>query len=227
MRSQFYISGQSARKLLFVVIFVEICLVVGFLFISFLGEPSPVLYTIFNLSGEKNVPALFSSVQLLLVGIVFLSIAYQTKQQNYPSPLFFAILGAGFIFLSFDEFFSVHERITRMFVHNKMVPRFKGDHGIWVAPYLFIGLVFFISTYGKFVAMWNKFRNETTLMAAGFMIFLAGAVGMEVIGYQYLMDESSPRYLYKLEVAIEEFLEMMGISIVLYGAILLHQAKAP
>lgn len=44
-------------------------------------------------------------------------------------------------------------------------------------------------------------------------------VGMEIISYYYLRAAES-RFLYKAEVALEEFLEMAGASIVLYGTTL-------
>jgi hypothetical protein len=225
MRPRFYISEQAARKLLFVVITFEICLVAVFLASSILGKPSLIIHKLFNLDGEKNVPALFSSVQLFLIGIIFLSMAYQPRQQYFFSPLFLAILGVGFIFLHFDEALAIHEHITSSLKHIDWIPRFKGNHGIWVAPYLIIGLTFFILTYKNFLRMWNKYRRETTIMASGLVIFLVGVLCLEVIRYQFIRVGSSPSYLYKFEVALEEFLEMMGISIVLYGAILLRQVN--
>ncbi len=224
MNSQFLIPEQTLKKLLYITIAFELILLAGFLVISFIGSPGGYAYTLLNLGGEKNLPALFSSLQLLLVGIVFLNIALLAGQTKALSPLFMILLGLGFIYLAFDEFLSLHEGVTRAFVHNKNMPRFKGDHGLWVAPYLFVGLLFFVLNYREFLKMWKTFNSQTRIMAAGIAIFLLGAVGMEVIGYQFLMDEDSPRYLYKLEVATEEFLEMLGISIALYGTLLLRQA---
>lgn len=60
-------------------------------------------------------------------------------------------------------------------------------------------------------------------MASGFAILLIGAVVLEVIGYQYLRGVPSLSHLYPLEVALEEFLEMIGVSIAVYGAIPLHR----
>jgi hypothetical protein len=71
--------------------------------------------------------------------------------------------------------------------------------------------------------MWKTHRRQTAIMASGFAIFLIGAAGLEVVGYQFLRGEPSLSYFYQLEVALEEFLEMIGISITVYGAILLHR----
>ncbi len=93
MRSRPYISVQAARRFLFVVIAFEMFLVAVFLADGILGEPSRTFHKLFDLDGEKNIPALFSSAQLFLVGIVFLSIAYQPRQLHFPSPRFLAVLG--------------------------------------------------------------------------------------------------------------------------------------
>ena len=142
MRSRSYISAQAARRFLVVVIAFEMFLVAVFLADGSLGEPSRTFHKLFGLDGEKNIPALFSAAQLLLVGIVFLSMAYQRRQLHFSSLRFLAVLGMAFIFLSFDEAFSIHEKITGSLRHIEWIPRFKGNHGIWVAPYLSVGLVF-------------------------------------------------------------------------------------
>ena len=42
---------------------------------------------------------------------------------------------------------------------------------------------------------------------------------MEIISYNYLKGMER-QLLYKVEVALEEFFEMVGVSIILYGVIL-------
>ena len=227
MRFHFHISDRQARNFLVVAIVIEICLVAAFLTDGMLGHPDPIVHKLFNLDGERNIPALFSSAQLFMLGIVFFSVAYQLRQKHFSSPLFFAVLGAAFIFLSFDEALSIHEGITSSLEHVEWIPRFKGNHGIWVAPYLLVGLVFFVSTLREFLKVWNQHRRESIIMASGCVIFLVGAVGLEVLSYQLLREGSSTRFLYQLEVAVEEFLEMMGISIILYGAIMLNVELIP
>lgn len=214
-------SAKSANRLLFILIAIEIFFAVVFLTFSFLGDPLWIIDRLFNLNGEKNLPALFSSIQLFSVGIILLVIARQPRKLLLPSTIFLSILGAGFIFLSIDEAFSIHESITRMLKHIDWIPRFKGDHGIWIPLYLSLIPIFLSIFYKNFFAMWNQSKKETILVTSGLGLFLLGAVGMEVIGYQFLTTANTP-ILYILEIAIEEFLEMFGISLVLYGVILYH-----
>ena len=73
--------------------------------------------------------------------------------------------------------------------------------------------------------MWNEFNRETRIIGVGLTIFLVGVVGLEVIGYIYIRGEAYPGYIDGLVLACEEFFEMVGISIVLYGALLLRLAN--
>jgi hypothetical protein len=55
---------------------------------------------------------------------------------------------------------------------------------------------------------------------------LLGGVVLEAISNQFLRSDSTP-ILYTVEVALEEFLEISGASVTLYGAILLllHESR--
>jgi hypothetical protein len=87
-------------------------LVTIFLTGGMLHAPASIV-DLFNLDGERNIPALFSSAQLFLLGIVFLSLAYRTKQERLLSPPFLAVLGIGCLFLSCDEGLEIHEKMCR------------------------------------------------------------------------------------------------------------------
>ena len=55
---------------------------------------------------------------------------------------------------------------------------------------------------------------------------LLGGVVLEAISNQFLRSDSTP-LLYTVEVALEEFLEISGAIVTLYGAILLllHESR--
>jgi hypothetical protein len=217
---------RDANKLLFGLIFFELCLVLIYAADTLLGSPSWSIQQLFDLDGESNIPAWFSSVQLFLIGLIFLLRSRQTNPDHSPSPLFFLMVSTGFIFLSVDEVVSIHEKISVIFKHVELMPRFKGDHGVWVFIYALIGLILFVATFRSLAAMWNRYRHATFIMAIGMGIVVLGGVILEVISYQFLRGGSTP-LLYSAEVAIEEFLEMSGASVTLYGAILLllHESR--
>lgn len=220
-------SDTSAKKFLLILITIEIFFVIMHFVDVIFEQEIWIIHNMFNLNRDISLPALFSSMQLFLVGIIWFMIARESRQPSLPSAIFLSLLGAGFIFLSIDEGIRIHENITLLLKHIEWIPRFKGDHGIWIYIYLSLILIFFLIMYQEFLAIWKQFRNEAILMATGLVIFLSGAVGMEIMAYQYLMDSStSPllSLLWYIEVAVEEFLEMIGISLILYGVVLLYSA---
>jgi hypothetical protein len=213
----------NPKKILLCLIFFEIILAGLYLIDSFL-LPNITL-EIFDLDGEANIPAWFSSVQLLLIGVVFFIKHLQTGKGDYSNPIFFLIICLGFIFLSVDEMASIHEKINNFLKGFEFLPRFKGNHGIWIICYLIIGIFLFISTYSSIKEMWRRHRYETTILATGMGLLIFGAVFLEIIHYQFLNRDS----LFKshlLEVTIEEFFEMLGASTMLFGALHLIKTKA-
>lgn len=211
---------RDANKLLAGLVLFELCLVSIFAVHKLLGSPIEIISSSFNPASEGNIPAWFSSVQLFLIGLPFLLKSWQLDPDYLPSPRFLRMVAVGFVFLSADEAASIHEGLTRLLKPVEWVPRFKGDHGIWVFIYLPIGLILFLATFRQLAALWHRYRHATFMMAIGMGIFLLGAVGLEIIGYQFLRSGWTP-VLYKASVVLEEFLEMSGASIILYGAILL------
>ena len=218
MRLSFDFSVRDATKVFFGLIFLDLCLVSIFAAAILLGSPSWRI--LFNLDREGNIPAWFSSVQLFLTGMIVLLRSREIDPGHSPSRLFFLAVGTGFIFLSADEAASIHETIGRALIHVEWMPRFKGGHGIWIFVYALIGLILLLACFRRLAAIWNRYRHATSIMAMGLGFALLGAVGLEAISYQFLRSGSTP-LLYLVEVALEEFLEMSGASIMLYGALLL------
>lgn len=221
-------SNHNAKKFLIILIAIEIFFVIMHFIDVIFGQQVWIIHNMFALNRDISLPALFSSIQLFFVGIVWFMIASGSRQQSLPSRIFLSLLGSGFIFLSIDEAIRIHENITLILKHIEWIPRFKGDHGIWIPIYLSLILIFFLITYKNFLAIWKQFRHEAILMVTGVVIFLAGAVGMEIIAYQFLMDSSSSpllSLLWYVEVAVEEFFEMIGISLILYGVVLLYNVR--
>jgi hypothetical protein len=226
MRLYCDLTVRDANKLLIGLIFFELCLVLIYAADTLLGSPSRSIQQLFDLDGEGNIPAWFSSVQLFLIGLIFFLRSRQTGPDHSPSPLFLLMLSGGFIFFSADEVGSIHEKISEVFKYVEFMPRFKGDHGIWIFVYALIGLILFLATFRSSVAMWNRYRHASFMMAVGMGIVVLGGVFIEVISYYFLRSGSTP-LLYIAEVALEEFLEMSGASVALYGALLLllHESR--
>jgi hypothetical protein len=185
-----------------------------------LGSPSWIIKQLFDLDGDANIPAWFSSVQLFVIGLIFLLISRMSGRDNAPSPASLILFGLGFIFLSADESASIHERMSVTLRNATVVPRFRDGHGVWISIYALIGVALLLLNYRAFAAMWHRHRRAGTFLAGGVALLVVGGVGLEIVSYEFLRDGSTP-LLYSLEVVAEEFLEMFGASLALYGAMLL------
>ena len=166
----------------------------------------------FNLNSEQNIPALFSTLILLLSSILLAIIAYAVKKTG--ASYFYHWLGLSliFLFLSMDESLSFHESMT--------VPLRKGlnTSGIlfyaWVIPYG-IALLILIFLYLKFFISLPAKTRKLFIIAA--VAYLIGVIGIELIGGR--IDEQIGRHnaTYVVFSTIEEVLEMGGIVVFIYA----------
>lgn len=215
------VSEQQAYQLFCLTLALELVLVILFLGHVFFADPNSFSYKFFHLDREKNIPTLFSTTQLFAVGVVLIIISTNEDSTRKTLQRFFLIGGLGFIFLAFDEAFSIHESISKNFKAVEWIPRFKGNHGLWVIPYLVVLCLTALLSLRPLNIIWKHHRKEALIIGIGGIIFLTGAVGLEVLSYQFLRDDSATQRLYLAEVTLEELFEMLGISFVLYGSLLL------
>lgn len=216
---QINFTKNHAKKLLYRLVFFEITLVLIYVANVLSKHQVIIIHRLFDLDKEMNIPTWFSCLQLFLIGILLLFLCRYHERKKPPTSLFVSLFGLIFIFLSLDEFSKIHENVTRILVKVEWIPRFHGNHGIWIFLYLILGMIIVLATFRNISAMFKHYRRESLIIFVGMVIFLFGAVGMEIIGY-YLKSKKDLLFLYTAEVGIEEFCEMLGGSIILYGTIL-------
>ena len=209
---------RAAGKLFAVLLLFEACLVLIYLFDVFAGMPRPV-HILFDLDAERTIPAWFSSAQLSCIGLVLLLSRFWPQQPHPEVAWFFLFTGLGFLFLSIDEAFELHEKVTGLLRPFEWIPRFRGNHGIWIPIYLIVMILLAFLFRHAIAALFQAYPRRIRIVLAGLAVFFIGAVGMEVISYQYVRPLGQSSIWYKLEVALEEFLEMAGASLVLYGVL--------
>jgi len=214
----FKFTVKDANRLLFALIFFEICLILIFALDVLSQIPLPI-HKLFNLDGEATIPAWFSSIQLFLIGVLFLFSGNWPQKHRIVTPGWLLLIGMGFIFLSADEAAQIHEKVTSFLKHVEWMPRFKGNHGIWIPVYFSIAVVLAVLGRHTINSALKAYPRQAIIILSGFAVLLIGAVGMEIISYWYLRG-TEYSFLYKVEVALEEFFEMAGASIILYGTIL-------
>jgi GH35 family endo-1,4-beta-xylanase len=203
---------KASYSLLWVLIAFEILLTSIYLAcIFFQGEAYPA----FDMDGGMSIPSLFQALQLLLGGLISLSFfIFGNHSSLRPSRLFWFIIGLLFVYTSIDEVFKIHHLLYSLKIQN------------WTTVYLLIGLTTFVALYRDIITLWRFHRRSTFLMALGIGIFVVGGFGLEIVKQELLQplleyifppDNSIPFLVEKLRVATEEFSEMLGGSIILYG----------
>ncbi|MFW2380190.1 MAG: hypothetical protein ACN4GZ_00415 [Acidimicrobiales bacterium] len=189
-----------------------------------LGVASYTMHLVTRAAGTNSIAALdvgdevslgtwFES-SLFLVAALALFLA---GRQEPPSGRFFGwnTLAVVMLALSIDEAVSVHERVGG--VVEKVVDGSGYLHYIWVVPgMIFTGVVVF-GHLGWLRSLRPSTRNG---MIAGGALFVSGAVGLEIAAGPLAEAKEDTLALVTL-IAIEEFLEMAGLSVFIV-AVLRH-----
>jgi hypothetical protein len=203
------VSPQRIRTLLFTAVFVLVALHMAMLAG---GLPMPQegtsLRARFNLDGEGNLPAKYATLQLLMASGLLLMLFIEARRACRGRAWHWLVLASVFTFLAFDEYYSIHERLSlpmQQLLGSGRVLRFA-----WVLPYGALVAMF----AAAFLRFWRdlpqRARREVALAAA---VYVGGALGMEIIGSlisTHLGEESLP---YALEVLVEETMELVGIAL--------------
>jgi len=185
---------------------------------------------LFVLDAEGNIPTFFSASTLLLCSALLAIIAFAKKKEDAPYRLHWKALSVIFLFLSLDEASGLHEMTIKPLRSLLNAGGFL--HFTWVI----LGAVFvliFVLAYLRFLAdLPRKTRN--LFLVAG-VLFVGGALGMEMIGgYYYKMMKEyyygllygptlnisrfcNIRLKYQMIATVEELLEMLGIVVFIYA----------
>lgn len=172
----------------------------------------------FNVDGEGNVPAHFSALMLLSVSILAGLIASRMRRIQGPFYGHWVGLALIFVVLAADELNSFHERLNvpmRSLVDADGILFFA-----WVVPGMAVVALFCLA-YARF--LWHLPTRWTILFTLSGFTFVAGAIGVELIGAWYVSQydaasfTDSARFTYALIATPEEGLEMIGIATFIYA----------
>lgn len=115
-------------------------------------------------------------------------------------------MGAVFLYFSLDEVATLHESITGVLERFEAVPRFAGEHGIWIWVHGLIGLAIPAWVLPGLIPRARAKPREAIWFAVGGGLMVLGGVVVEVTSYFV-------GYL----VLIEETLEIVGASLMLWA----------
>ena len=162
---------------------------------------------------EQNLPTLYSSLMLLVAALLFGVIAHAHGRGDRAYVRHWTALSVAFVLLAFDEFASIHERDS---------DRLRGLLGIEGGPLFFAWVVPGAAVVAVFGIAFLRFLRHLPrptrrrLLAAG-ILFLSGAIGLELVGGSYSAVHGQLNMSYVLIATVEETLEMVGAAVLLYG----------
>jgi hypothetical protein len=208
--------GKVVRILVVVAVLLLVANLVSVWMIYVLGYTDVYrLAELFDFDTEQNMPTYYSGCLFLLNMLLLLSVRQAAKTLSKPNVIWL-MLAALFLFLGFDELFAVHERLGRP------VREAWNLSGIfffaWVLPYgaavLLLGMLF--------LPVWWRLNHPSRLwLGMSAATYLAGALGMEMIGGLY----RQPDLLFVSLATIEESLELAGLIMLTYSLLLLLQIE--
>ena len=175
----------------------------------------------FDLDGEKSIPTWFSTIQLFAVGALLFLAAANNRQELYLASAGLYIAGLVFVFLSADEAVQIHENLTYMSRDAGLSElSFIGHWGAWIVAYAVLGLIGLAFGARHLWALWRNFRPIAVWGMVGAFIFFLGAVGFEIASFPF-RNSAEAETIELSAIAIEEFLEMLGVTIILYATLVL------
>lgn len=176
---------------------------------------------LFDLDREVSLPTWFSVIQLFVVSALLFIAAMNNRHREYLSNFAVIIAGMIFLWLSADEGAQIHERIefiARYFGQDWLL--YDGRWGAFIAVYFVLGLVGLALGAKHLIALWRHYRSVFNIGLVGAAVYIIGAAGFEIASFPF-RDSQETLTLKLIMVVFEEFLEMLGITIILYATMIL------
>ncbi len=169
--------------------------------------------SLWNLDRELNFPSWFSTFMIGFCSILLKIIAIGKKEQGDRYTKDWQLLSLIFLWLAIDELVSIHEiLIIPQFSDALHLPWFL--HSLWVIP----GMVFvawFARRYIRFVRHLPSNTKKHFVSAA--CVYIGGALVMEMVGSYFAEAQGQQHLTYALVATVEEFMEMVGMVMFIYG----------
>ena len=166
----------------------------------------------FHLDEESNIPTCFSSLLLLISGVLLFFIASLKRQSKDGHAAQWMVLSVIFFYLSVDESASIHELFILPLRET------LGTSGIfyfaWIIPAGVI-VVILALFYLKFLFRLPRMIRYLFLTAG--VLYVGGALFGEAVGGYYTDSYGQENIIYAMITTIEESMEMVGLLVFLYA----------
>lgn len=164
----------------------------------------------FDLANEANLPAWYSSMQLALLGLLAVLLAYARRRPRVVG--WWSMLGICVLpfYLSVDEFVQLHELIGRALPSDVFTVT-----GLWMfiaVPALVVTLVLLYVPSTRF---WSGPPKARTRVVLGLAIYLASAAGLEVASNFVTAGGIASH----VQLIAEEGGELVGATVMVWGIV--------
>ena len=192
-----------------------------------IGRPIQRLSILFILGNEGTVPTWHSSMQWFCASAMFALFAAYALRAGMRGALCATALALACLGFSIDEVAQIHERLGSI-ANDFMSDGSLRDAGLWATglwPFV-VGIpaiaVLAIVVWGARHVFLTLAARSLVLLIVGLAVMFTGAVVVE-LGAN-LLDETGPRDVsFLTQVVIEELMEMLGGTLVVWSAAsLLH-----
>lgn len=173
------------------------------------------LVPMFDLDAEANLPTFFQSQALLACGVALSVVAANERLRGAAQAPRWLALALAFFYLGADEAAMLHDRMGPPAM--QLLGR-GPNHIDWMLPMGILAGVFALWMIPLLFAVPR--RTAAAFVAAG-IVYLAGAVGFEILGKIAAESAGYASVPYVLSVAAEEGFEMLGVALML-RAVLRH-----
>jgi hypothetical protein len=170
----------------------------------------------FNLDLENNIPSWYASSALFFCALLLGVIGVTKQHEHAPRSRQWFGLAMIFLYLSLDEAASLHEMVIPM---GRTLLNYVGVssgylHFAWVIfGIIAVSIVGF--SYLRFLRALPRSTGKLFVIAG--MLYVAGALGVEMFGGKVASQGGMDTMLYAVLVAVEEGLEMFGIVLFSYA----------
>ena len=171
---------------------------------------------LFFLDAEMNIPTLFSTCLFLINAILFWVVWKAKHAAGEPQRVWLFLAGL-FVFLAIDEFVEVHE------IFNDPFRQAFDASGYFYYPFIIpYGIAVVVLALFMIPVWWRMEKMIRFFLALSAVVYVAGAIGMEMIGgnrFEMLWMRRDLGYVFI--ATFEETLEMAGLIILTYVLLLL------
>lgn len=202
-------------KLIWIFLLLDVLLCALFVLNQLIGAPFEPVSQMLNLNGEANLPSWYSSIQYFCVFLLSALFFGQQIKSDRKNILFLAF-PAMFLLMSFDETAQIHEWLGRQ--SDYLLP--EGDRketifhrsGIWVFVLGLPFLIIFLLLVKLLKQNFSDHLGSLKKLVVGMLVMLSGALGIET-----LSNFAQSSFAYYAQVTVEEGLEMIGVTIMLWA----------